>query len=194
MSFCCVTMVRRFDALTRVALTFGKQSLRSISIGEDADRGRTFWYSGKALRPASVSDSHLMKRVTVRLHAPIQHSNILTYWHSSRRSWRFAMSRLARCRKSSRAITSGACTRTRLCSTHIRVTRRVLFRRVRTARVALCMGTNLILPQHTGTMDARRCQARTDSLLCRRTLVSHRHHTDGRQDGRRSSSCQMIAC
>jgi len=49
------------------SLTFGKQSLRSILIGEDADRGRTFWYSGKVLRPASVSDSHLMEGLTVRL-------------------------------------------------------------------------------------------------------------------------------
>lgn len=129
------------------------------------------------------------------MHQPTQHSNILTYWHSSRRSWRFAMSRPARCRKSSRAITSGACTRTRLCSTHIRATRRVRFRRRCMARaVALCTQTNLTRPRHTRTMDARPYPARTDSLLCRRTRVSHRHHMDARLGERRSSLCRMTAC
>jgi hypothetical protein len=179
------------------ALTLN-QSLRSISIVEDVDHGNTFWYFGRDPRRALVSDAYL--EGDIQSPYARQRSNILTYWRSSRRSWRFATWRLVRCHKLSRVTTCGACTRMplHLCSMRIRAIRTPHFRP--TLRVALRMGTQRIRPQDTGTMGAHRCQDRTDSHRCRcrrtRVRVSHRHHhhTDVRRAGRRSSSCRTIAC
>jgi len=107
------------------------------------------------------------------------------------------MSRLARCRRSSRATTYDVCTRKRQprCNRHIRVIRKAQSHH--TAWVGSRTGMRSIRPRVTRIAeDARHCQARacTDNLLYRCIRVSHcRRHMDARRDGR-SSSCQMIAC